>query len=61
MGGYDGAVLFELVDRLLFNNLSKLIDPINHGLYRHDRLIIIDNCTPRKDDVIRGKITLALY
>lgn len=60
MGAYDVAVLFELVERLLFNNLSKLIDPINHGLYRHDRLIIIDTCTPRKDDVIWGKLTLAV-
>ena len=34
----------------------NLIDPGYDGLYRGDGLIIIDNCTPRKGDIIRKKL-----
>lgn len=53
---YDGAELWELIGCLLLNNINKFIDPSNHGLYQDDGLIIVDNCTPRKGDVIWKKL-----
>ena len=49
-------MISELVGCLLLYKLNDIIDPSNHGLYRDDRLIIIDNCTPRKVDTIRKKL-----
>ena len=51
MGAYEGGIICGLVGDLLLYNLNNIIDPCNHGLYR-DELIIVNNCTPRKVDVI---------
>ena len=53
MGAYDGTKICELVNCLVLHNLDNIIDSCNHGLYRDDQLSIVDNCTLRKDDVIR--------
>ena len=53
MGVYDGAQICEFVGFLLLNNLNRIIDCCNHGLYQDNRLIILDN--PRKGDVIWEK------
>ena len=55
MGSFDGEEISELIGCLLLHSLNNIIDPSNHGLYRDDWLIIVDNCTPRKRDVIRKK------
>ena len=47
MGSYDSAKILKLVGCLLLYKLD-IIDPSSHGLYWNDRLIIINNCTPRK-------------
>ena len=49
MGSYDSAKISELVGCLLLYKLNDIIDPSCHGLYREDRLIIID----RKGEIIR--------
>ena len=36
--------------------LNDIIDPSSHKLYQDDGLIIIDNCTPKKGDIIRKKL-----
>ena len=41
---------------LLLHSLNNIIDPSKHGLYYDDGLIIVDNCTPRKCDVISKKL-----
>ena len=46
MGSFDGAEICELIGCLLLHSLNNIIDPSNHGLYR------VNNCTPRKGDVI---------
>ena len=56
MGSFDGAEICVLIGCLLLHSLNNIIDPSNHSLYRDDRLIIVDNCTPRKSDVIRKKL-----
>ena len=56
MGSYDLAKILELVGCLLLYKLNDIINPGCHGLYQGDRLIIIDNCTPRKGDIIRKKL-----
>ena len=55
LDSYDSAEMLELVVCLLLNKLNDIIDPGCHGVYRDDGLIIIDNCTPRKGDIIRKK------
>ena len=56
MGSYDGAEVCEIIGCLLLHNLNSIIDPLNHGLYRDDGLIIMDNCTPRGADIVRKKL-----
>ena len=56
MGSFDGAEIFKLIRCLLLHGLNNIIDPNNHGLYHDDGLIIVDNYTPRKCDVIRKKL-----
>ena len=56
MGSYDSVMISELVGCLLLYKLNDIIDPGCHGLYRDDELIIIDNCTPRKGDIIGKKL-----
>ena len=55
-GSYDCAQISELVGCLLLYKINDIIDPGCHGLYWDDRLIIIDNFTPRKGDIIRKKL-----
>ena len=56
MGSYDSAKISELVGCLLLYKLNDIINPGCHGLYQDDGLIIIDNWTPRKGDIIRKKL-----
>lgn len=56
MGAYYVVELCELVGCLLLNKLNKFIDRCKHGLYQYDGLIIVDNCTSRKEDVIWKKL-----
>ena len=56
MGSFDGTEICELIGYLLFHSLNNIIDPSNHGLYQKDGLIIVDNCTLRKCDVIGKKL-----
>ena len=53
MGSYDSAKISELVGCLLLYKLNDIIDPGCLGPYK---LIIIDDCTPRKRDIIRKKL-----
>ena len=46
----------ELIGCLLLHSLNNIIDPSNHSFYQDDGLIIVDNCTPRKGNVIRKKL-----
>ena len=56
IGAYDGAQICELVGCVLLYSINKIMDPNNHGLYRDDGLIIVDNSTPKKCDGIRKKL-----
>ena len=60
MGSYDSANISELVGCLLLYKLNAIINPDCHGLYQDDGLIIVDNCTPRKGDIIRKKTTWSI-
>ena len=55
MGSYDSAEISELVECLLVYKLNDIIDPNRHWLYRDDGLIIIDDCAPRKGDIVWKK------
>ena len=55
MGSYDLDKISELV---VVYKLNDIIDPSCHRLYWDDKLIIIDNCTPRKGDIIWKKLHL---
>ena len=55
-GSSDLAEVSNLVGCLLLYKLNDTIDPGCHGLYRDDWLIIIDDCTTRKGDIIRKKL-----
>ena len=50
------AEISELIGCILLENLNKIIDPENHGLYRDDGIIIVDEYTPRKGDLLRKKL-----
>ena len=41
---------------IAIQKLNDIINPDRQGLYYGDGLIIIDNCTPRKGDIIRKKL-----
>ena len=53
---FDGAEICELIRCLLFHSLNNITDPSNHSFYRDDWLIIVNNRTPRKCDMIRKKL-----
>ena len=53
MEAFDGAVICQLIGCLLLYNINNIVDPYNRGLYHNDGLIILDNSTPRKCDIIR--------
>ena len=52
MSSFDGAEICTLIECLLHHSLNNIIDPSNRCLYHEDGMIIVDNCTPRKCDVI---------
>ena len=56
MGSYDYVFISELVGCLVLYKLNDIIDSGCRELYRDDVLIIIDNCTPRKWDIIWKKL-----
>ena len=60
MGHYKAYYIYveisELIGCLLQHKLNDIINSGCHRLYRDDILIIIDNCTPRKWDIIRKKL-----
>ena len=55
MGFYDSAMISELVWCLLLYKRKIIIHSSCHWLYQDDRLIRIDNCAPRKGDIIKKK------
>ena len=52
----DGANIDIPIECLLLCNLNSIIDHCNYGLYRDDGLIIVDNRTFRKGDMISNKL-----
>ena len=56
MVSFDEAEICVLIGCLLFHSLYNIIDPSNLGLYWDDRLILVDDFTPRKGDVIWNKL-----
>ena len=56
IGSFDGAKLCDVIGCLLLYNPNSFIDPSNNGQYRDDGLIIVDDCTLRKGDIIRKKL-----
>ena len=56
IGAYDGAEICELVGCVLLYSINKIVDPVSHGLYHYDGLIIVDKSTPKKCDGIRKKL-----
>ena len=57
MDYFDGVEICELIGCLLLHNLNNIIDSINHSLYHDGGLIIVDNSTTRKCDMIRNNYT----
>ena len=55
MSSFDRVKLCELIGCLLLYNLNSITDPCNHGFYGDDGLVIEDDCTPRKGNIIRKK------
>ena len=47
MGSYNGVEVSELIGFFLLDELAKLLDKENVGLYRYDQLAIIYGCGPR--------------
>jgi hypothetical protein len=56
MGCYDGAEICELVGLLILDNLSKIIDKRDTGLYRDDGLILLRNASGRTTDKMRKDV-----
>ena len=56
MGSFDGTILCKLIGAYCYTISMILLTPCNYGLYWNNRLIIVDNCTPRKGDMIRKKL-----
>ena len=56
MGSFNRAKLFEFIGCLWLYNLNSTIDPCNYGFYCNDGLIIIDDCIPRKGNMIKKKL-----
>ena len=52
---YDSATISGLVGCLLLYKLNDIINPGCHGLW-DDGLIIIENCSPSKGDIIWKKL-----
>ena len=55
MGSFDSTQISELVGCSLLYKINDIIELSCHELYRDDGLIMIDNCTLRKD-IIRKKL-----
>ena len=49
MGSYGGAKICELVDLYLLDNLSKILDKTDEGLYRDDGLVAVNKSTIATD------------
>ena len=56
MGSYDGAEICELVGLLILNDLSKLVQKSDAGLYRDDGLIVVRNMRARSTEKLRKNI-----
>ena len=56
MGSFDGAEICELVGIYILNDLSKITDKRNIGLYRDDGLAIFRNLKSKDADSIRKEI-----
>ena len=61
IGSFNGGKLSEFIGCLLLYNLNSIMDTSNHGIYWDDGLIIVDDCTLRKGDMIRKKIYWLFY
>ena len=57
MGSLDGAEVCEVVGLFLLDDLSKLIEKKDGGLYRDDGLAVVKNATGPKLDKLRKSIT----
>ena len=59
MGGYDSAQKADLVGLYILNTLSRIVDPIQIGLYRNDSILYIPNSNGPKCSSIQKKIIRA--
>ena len=56
MCSFNRAQLSKFIAYLLLYNLNSIIDPCNHGLYQDEGFIIVDDCMPRRGDIIKKKL-----
>ena len=54
MGSFDGVYLSEFIGYP--PTINSITDSCNNGFYRDDGLIIVDDCTPRKGDIIKKEL-----
>ena len=56
MGGYDSAQIAYLAGLYILNTLSRIVDPIQIGLYHNDGILYIPNSDGPKCSSIQKKI-----
>ena len=59
MGGYNSAQIADLVSLYILNTLSRIVDPIQIGLYHDDGILYIPNNDGPKCSSIQKKIIRA--
>ena len=59
MGGYESVQRTDLVGLSILDTLSRIVDPIQIGLYRNDGILYIPNNDGPKCSSIREKIIRA--
>ena len=56
MGGYDSTQIADLVGLYILDTLSRIIDPIQLGLYHNDGILYIPNCDGPKCSSIQKRL-----
>ena len=56
MGGYDSSQITDLVGLYILDSLSRVVDPIQLGLYHNDGILYISNSDGPKCSSIQKRL-----